>query len=132
MNFEKETWIGACMKAFDGHLFELAVDRLDGMAMGAEIEIIPPIEWLHVVPHLCDEPDASLRQDGSRSGCTDVALITQQRSAGGQSIRQLMHGCQIVQRSWQEREAHRLASQRTDQMQTPTKELLIFSLHFAP
>ena len=126
MNVEKKTWIGAHTKVFQGHLFELAVDCLDSMTMGAEIKLIPPVECLHVRPHLCNKTDVRISQNGSYLRCTDIGLFTQQRSDCRQSVSQLMHGRRLMQRSWQKREVYRLTSQRTDQMRTPTKELLIF------
>ena len=61
MDFDGEAWIGASIDTLYSHLFELAVDRLNGVAIVTEIKIVPPVKRLHVRPDLCDKTDTGRR-----------------------------------------------------------------------
>jgi hypothetical protein len=113
------------MKASHSHFFELAVDRLDGAAMVRRSNSAQPVEGC-LLDRTCatgQTPDSVRIAAASKRA--DAGLVPQQRSSCRQSLRQLMNGGQIVQRSWQKCEVHRFTSQRTDPMQAPTKELLL-------
>jgi hypothetical protein len=119
------------MKASHSHFFELAVDRLDGAAMVRRSNSAQPVEGC-LLDRTCatgQTPDSVRIAAASKRA--DAGLVPQQRSSCRQSLRQLMNGGQIVQRSWQKCEVHRFTSQRTDPMQAPTKELLLLLFYSA-
>jgi len=125
MDFDFQARDGADVQMGDAHGSELAVDRFDGQAEGAQAALLGARVRGHVVLVQRHEHTAAGRADHGLVGGAVVALVAVDPRPLRQIDRQFVDGREVVQAAGQQGEGHGQAVRRADQVQAPAEELLV-------
>src|SRR4051794_22616319 len=127
MNLQFKANIRPRMQALDAHRLCLRVHRLDCVPILLQLQLIDkPMLLLHVLAPHWNEAYLHLLQDAAFILGAVVAFVPEHTRACWQTEGQLMDWRQVMQRGRQHRKAHRHSLWRTNQVQAPAEELLIF------
>jgi len=125
MDFDLQARDGADVQMGDAHGGELAVERLDGRAEGAQAALLGARVGGHVVLVQRHEHAAACRADDSLVRGTVVPLVAVDPRPLGQSDGQFVDGREVVESARQQREGDGQATRRADQVQPPAEDLLL-------
>src|SRR5438105_14702197 len=125
MDLDFKARISTCVKTLNTHTFELAVSRFNAHAILTKLVVIQPGIRPHIGSADGNETHARLGQNAGFALEVDVALVGKDPCARRQLDQQFMNGSELMLTSGQEVKGDWQTLRRADQMQAPTKELLV-------
>jgi len=125
MDFDLQAGDGADMQMGQTHGGEVAVDRLDGQADGAQPTLLGACVRRHGVLVQGHEDTPATGADDRLVGRTVVGVVPVDPRPLGQLNRQLVEGGEVVPATRQEREGDGQAVRRADKVQAPAEDLVL-------